>query len=131
VPSDFSDPAAAALALARKLVEPGGSLVVAHAIQPVLGPGDPSVPLADPRSESWARAEFQKLCAAAPDARLELDLRYANPDTGVLEAAAKHAVDAIVMGSRGRTGLAHVLLGSVAERVIRRAALPVFTTRPR
>ena len=131
VPSDFSDPAAAALALARTLVEPDGSLVVAHAIQPVLGPGDPSVPLADPRSEAWARAEFHKLSAAAPGTRLEFDLRYSNPDTGVLEAAARHGVDAIVMGSRGRTGLAHVLLGSVAERVIRRAPVPVFTTKPR
>jgi len=49
----------------------------------------------------------------------------------VLEAASEHAADAIVMGSRGRTGLAHVLLGSVAERVIRRAAVPVFTSKAR
>jgi nucleotide-binding universal stress UspA family protein len=34
------------------------------------------------------------------------------------------------MGTRGRTGLAHVLLGSVAERVIRRSSLPVITARP-
>jgi len=131
VPSDFSDPAAGALALARELVEPGGSITVLHAIQPVLAPGDPSVPLADPQSEAWARAEFEQLAAGAPGARLEFDLRYSNPDTGVLDAAAQHAVDAIVMGSRGRSGLAHVLLGSVAERVIRRAPVPVFTTKPR
>jgi len=131
VPSDFSDPAAAALLLARTLLEPGGSIVVTHAIQPVLAPGDPSLPLADPRSEAWARAEFEKLAAQTPGARLEFDLRYSNPETGVLEAASEHAADAIVMGSRGRTGLAHVLLGSVAERVIRRAAVPVFTSKAR
>jgi len=131
VPSDFSDPAAAALQLASWFVEPGGSVVVLHAIQPVLAPGEPSAPLPDPRSEAWARAEFEKQRALCPGATLEFDLRYSLADPGILAAATEHAVDAIVMGTRGRTGLAHVLLGSVAERVIRRAALPVITTRPR
>src|SRR5262245_9764564 len=127
VPTDFSPPADRALALARALLEPGGSLVLAHAIPPVLGPTD--VPLADPRSETWAREEFAKLGPALGGVAAELDLRFGTPDTAVLAAAAEHRVDAVAMGTRGRTGLAHVLLGSVAERVIRRAPLPVFTAR--
>jgi nucleotide-binding universal stress UspA family protein len=129
VPTDFSDSANAAAALARLLVEPGGSLVLAHAIPVVLGPGDPAVPLDDPRSEAWARGEFEKLRPTLSGVGAELELRYGTADTSVLEAAARHGADAIVMGTQGRTGLAHVLLGSVAERVIRRAQIPVFSAK--
>jgi len=127
VPTDFSRPAERALQLARTLVEPGGTLVLAHAIPPVLGPGD--APLPDPSSEAWARDEFAKLAPALDGVPAELDLRFGAPDTAVLAAAEAHRVDLIAMGTRGRTGLAHVLLGSVAERVIRRSPLPVVTAR--
>jgi len=127
VATDFSDAAAAALVLARRLLEPGGALVLAHAIPPVIAPGE--VPLADPRSEAWARAEYEKLAPSLAGIGAELDLRFGAPDTAVLAAAAEHGADAIVMGTSGRTGLAHVLLGSVAERVIRRAPLPVFSAK--
>ncbi len=130
VPTDFSEPANAALRLARALLEPGGTLVLAHAIPPVLASGDPAEPISDPRSEAWARAEYEKLRPTLAGVSVELDLRYGAADTAVLDAAARHQVDAIVMGTQGRTGLAHVLLGSVAERVIRRASLPVFSAKP-
>ena len=130
VPTDFSPHAGRALQLARELVEPGGVLVVAHAIPPVMAPGEPEMPLPDPRSEAWAREEFAKLARVLGAVTAQLDLRFGAPDTAVLAAAAEHQVDLIAMGTRGRTGLAHVLLGSVAERVIRRASLPVVTARP-
>ena len=47
-----------------------------------------------------------------------------------MAAAEDGKYDAIVVGTHGRTGLAHVLLGSVAERVVRRAPMPVVTVRP-
>ena len=50
-----------------------------------------------------------------------------SPATCILDAARK--ADAIVMGTLGRTGLPHLLLGSVAERVVRHAAVPVLTVR--
>jgi len=127
VPTDFSDAARAAGELARRLLEPGGSLVFAHAIPLVLAA---DVPLPDPRSEAWARAEFEKLVPALGGVSAELDLRFGAADGAVLDAAAEHAADAIVMGTQGRTGLAHVWLGSVAERVIRRSPLPVFSVKP-
>lgn len=132
VPMDFSPAALAALALACRLLEPGGDLVLVHAIAPVLGPGSPEKPLEDPRAEEWARAEFAKLRGPLAGAHARLDLRYCAPDVAVIEAAlqAQAVPDAIVMGTRGRTGLSHVLLGSVAERVLRRAAPPVFVTQP-
>ena len=48
----------------------------------------------------------------------------------IIRYARDHQIDLIVMGTHGRSGLAHVLLGSVAERVVRKAPCPVLTVRP-
>ena len=47
----------------------------------------------------------------------------------IAEYAAERGVDLIVMGTHGRTGVAHLLLGSVAERLVRTAPCPVLTVR--
>ena len=47
----------------------------------------------------------------------------------IIQAARDEGVDMIVMGTHGRTGLAHVLIGSVAERVVREAPCPVLTVK--
>jgi nucleotide-binding universal stress UspA family protein len=51
------------------------------------------------------------------------------PANTVAEYVADHAVDAVVMGTTGRTGLDRVLLGSVAEETVRTAPVPVITVR--
>lgn len=51
------------------------------------------------------------------------------PDEEIVRLARQLKADLIVMGTHGRTGLAHMLLGSVAERVIRLAPVPVLTVR--
>jgi hypothetical protein len=48
----------------------------------------------------------------------------------IVDAAKKLDADLIIMSTRGRTGLAHVFIGSVAERVVRSAPCPVLTTHP-
>ncbi len=57
------------------------------------------------------------------------EVQFGMPFTSILEYATKHEIDMIVLGTHGRTGLSHVLLGSVAERVIQRASCPVLTVR--
>jgi nucleotide-binding universal stress UspA family protein len=47
----------------------------------------------------------------------------------ILDYARKHQIDLIVMATHGRTGLAHALVGSVAEKVVRKASCPVLTVR--
>jgi nucleotide-binding universal stress UspA family protein len=131
VPMDYSAAALAALDLARTLLDPGGELLLLHAIAPVLSAGAPERPLEDPRAEQWARAEFEKLRGSLAGTKARLELRYGAPDVAVIEAATEVSADAIVMGTRGRSGIAHLLLGSVAERVLRRALPPVFVTQPR
>ena len=49
----------------------------------------------------------------------------------ILEALAKSAADLVVMATHGRSGFAHLFLGSVAEGVVRKAACPVLTIRPK
>ena len=51
------------------------------------------------------------------------------PATAIVEHASTGAFDLIVMGTHGRTGLSHALLGSVAERVVQKAPCPVLTVR--
>ncbi|MEX2208395.1 MAG: universal stress protein [Myxococcota bacterium] len=131
VPMDFSPAAHSALAFARTLLEPDGEIVLLHSIAPVLSAGAPERPLDDPRAEQAARAEFEALRGSLAGVNARLVLRYGAADQAVLDAASELSADAIVMGTRGRSGIAHVLLGSVAERVLRRATAPVFITQPR
>lgn len=56
--------------------------------------------------------------------------RMGNPLVGIIEYADEKNIDLIVLGTHGRGGLAHMLLGSVAEKVVRKAHCPVLTVRP-
>lgn len=57
-------------------------------------------------------------------------VRFGAPFVEIIRYARESNIDLIVLGSHGRTGLAHVLMGSVAERVVRKAHCPVLTVRP-
>jgi nucleotide-binding universal stress UspA family protein len=61
----------------------------------------------------------------------EAQIVAGNPADAIIRVAQEHEVDLIVMGTHGRSGLAHVLLGSVAEKVLRHAPCPVLVTRER
>ncbi|MCA8985625.1 MAG: universal stress protein [Planctomycetaceae bacterium] len=56
-------------------------------------------------------------------------VRFGIPATKIVEYAQEHEIDLIVIGTHGRVGIPHVLLGSVAERVIKHAPCPVTTVR--
>jgi nucleotide-binding universal stress UspA family protein len=56
-------------------------------------------------------------------------VRDGNTFLEILQVAQELASDFIVMGTHGRTGLAHLLIGSVAEKVVRKSAIPVLTVR--
>ena len=64
------------------------------------------------------------------DTRYDLLTQFnSNPAAGILEAQKETGADLVVMSSHGRTGLAHLILGSVAERVVRESVCPVLTVR--
>ncbi len=68
---------------------------------------------------------------AARDVKITTGVCEGIPYVEIKEAADELGADMIVMGTHGRTGLAHLLLGSVAERVLRTANVPVLTVRER
>ncbi len=74
---------------------------------------------------------LESVLDAVPDeVETEPDLVAGHPAKAILRYADEHAVDGIVIGSHGREGPARVLLGSVAETVVRRSAVPVTVVRP-
>ena len=131
VPYDFSTPSARALAVAVDLAaRHRGTLLVMHAIPPVYPThGRPLLPPADEVRAVGARLA-EAVARAVKGRRLRRVRSWVmiGPPAGcILEAAGK--ADAIVMGTLGRSGLPHLLLGSVAERVVRHAEVPVLTVR--
>ncbi len=65
--------------------------------------------------------------AEARELRPECAMRLGKPADEIIRYATEHEVDLIVMGTHGREGMARVFVGSVAEKVVRRAACPVLT----
>lgn len=70
---------------------------------------------------------------AADDAAgltIEREWVHGNPVTSILDVAKKRGCDLVVMGTHGRGPVSHLLVGSVAERVVRRSKVPVLTVHP-
>jgi nucleotide-binding universal stress UspA family protein len=137
VPHDFSEPATRALAAAADLARARrGRLTVLHAITPYPAAGLPPVEAAPwfPPAELLAdtKRQLERLVAktvrGAGAPRVDVRVVIGNPVDRILDAARR--ADSIVMGTTGRTGLSHLLIGSVAERVVRHATVPVLTVRP-
>jgi len=134
VPHDFSDDAAAALEaaveLARRL---GAQLHLLHVYQQpvdVLSPYGVAVPPnVGPELRAAAQSRLQKIAARISDLRVELHVAEGPPALVIAEQAQTLGVDLVVMGTHGRTGLRHLLLGSVAERTMRSAPCPVLTVK--
>jgi universal stress protein A len=119
VPTDFSPESEKAVAYAAALARRMGSaLYLVHVLE-------------HPHSYHEARERLAMLASrlAIGTRRLALDVRTGDPAEGIAEAAERYGTDLIVMATHGRTGLSHVVSGSVAEEVIRRTECPVLVLR--
>jgi len=133
VPHDFSDAADRALREAAALArESGGRLHVLYVQEPYYVPINvptetmPNALEFVPDQKRALERRVQKVLGSkAPP--LTIAVEVAQPTSGILAAAAK--ADSIVMSTHGRTGLSHMMLGSVAERVVRLSPIPVLTIR--
>lgn len=132
VPTDFSEHAEAALRQAVVLVAPGGSVELVHFWSPPIVPGggfgeSAMVSLPD-EHRSGADEAGRKLVEKYRNSRCELTYESveAGASYGVVDRTAARDYDAIIMGSHGRRGFRHFLLGSVAERVVRHAPCSVM-----
>ena len=81
------------------------------------------------REAAAKRLEQWREKAAADGVEADGRLTATFPSMGIVETAREEKVDLIVMGTRGLSGIKHVLLGSVAERTLRTAPCPVLTVK--
>ena len=130
-PTDFSAPATQAVTAAFELAQTfRAKLSLLHVIEVPVYAIEVSLPLAD--LERNARRALACLLPEAAAAGVEV-IRLVDvgvPFQKILETARAEQADLIVMATHGRTGLGHLVLGSVAERVVRLAPCPVLTLRP-
>ena len=138
-PIDFSDASRAAMEVAADLARRfGAELVLLHAY-PVPGYTFPDGSVvASPRMmqeladqaqkhlEEW-RADAERLVGAP---RVSAERAVGEPAAEIVSFASGRGVDLLVLGTHGRTGIEHALMGSIAERVVRRGHCPVLAVRP-
>ena len=138
VPTDFSPPSDAALEYARAVASRfGASLHLLHVVD-------------DPYRAAYATEVYvpeleglRDVLLANAVAELKNRLQVSDvrelrattaavigmPSSSIVEYAGLHDIDLIIMGTHGRGGMSHLLMGSVAERVVRTAPCPVLTVR--
>lgn len=136
VPTDFSEPSQSAIKYARAFAEQFKATVhVLHVLEDpfIYAPtseGYMVPPGLIEEMEKAARDRLQKAFPVeGPSVQVELVLKHGSPFVEIVRYAREHDVDLVVIGTHGRGPIAHMLLGSVAEKVVRKAPCPVLTVR--
>lgn len=138
VPTDFSEPASEAKEYAAAIADRwGAELHLLHVVVP------PVIPFPDSAS-SWTMPSTglkSRVEEAEQEIRREVSTWseerrvISTVVTGfaveeIVKYAEEHSIDLIVVGTHGLTGISHLLIGSVAEKLVRAATCPVLTVRP-
>lgn len=131
-PTDFSERSSYAFELAHALARDyNARLIVMHVSEP------PTVLSTDPTAAPFSRAEYQEaleeklrwLKGPADGVNIEPRLKEGRPATEILDTIAGCQCDLVIMGTHGRTGMGRLLMGSVAEEVLRKATCPVLIVK--
>lgn len=129
-PTDFSEYSDYAFRLACALARNyGARLVIVHVAMPPTVYGDEVIPWEPVDCKDQAQEHLQRLAAPDPKIKVEHRLLEGEPAAEILRTAEETKADLIVMGTHGRTGVGRLLLGSVAELVVRNAPCPVVTVK--
>jgi nucleotide-binding universal stress UspA family protein len=137
-PIDFSDASRAALEMAADLARQHGATLTLFHAYPVPGYTFPdgsfvaSSKMLEELAEQARRhlEEWKGIATSLGLAAVEAATAVGEPAYEIVAFAKEKAIDLVVVGTHGRTGLTHALMGSVAERVVRKAPCPVLTVRP-
>lgn len=128
VPVDFSEASLESFDHAVDLAKRyEAQILLMHVVEPIYY----AVPVAEVLAEqkAFARSELERLAArlAARGVACHTLLCVGIPHVEIVNAARGDAADMIVMTTHGRTGFSHLMMGSVAEKVVRTAECPVLT----
>jgi nucleotide-binding universal stress UspA family protein len=139
-PVDFSERSDYALQFAVSLAQMfKAQLEILHVLQPPMPFGAGSEGLGSAIEEidmepvkQQCEAQLARMVESVRGDYADVEGHHAVgvPFVEIVKRAREKRADLIVMGTHGRTGLAHVLIGSVAERVVRKAPCPVLTVKP-
>jgi len=130
-PTDFSTASDAALVHAEALARQSGArLLIVHVEEPPLayGGGELYYGLPEPDSERILKM-LEDVRPADPAVPFTHRLTMGDPAGEIVRLAAEAPAEMIVLGTHGRTGMVRLLMGSVAEAVVRRAPCPVLVYR--
>jgi nucleotide-binding universal stress UspA family protein len=137
VPTDFSDGSNQAFATALDMAQASGARLTLFHVNHVPTTVFPDVilpiaPELEENLEHSVQLVLDQWCERARAAGVEADTRtaFGATHTEICAAADDIGADLIVIGTHGRSGWSHALLGSVAEKVVRKAPCPVLTVRP-
>jgi nucleotide-binding universal stress UspA family protein len=130
-PTDFSPASQEAMSWATSLArDSGATLLIMHVEEPPMayGGGELYIDVQDNEREDLRKA-LVNVVPLDHQVPFEHKLLVGDPATAIVETAENEHADLIVMGTHGRTGLTRLLMGSVAESVVRKAGCPVLTIK--
>jgi len=129
--TDFSPASKVAFEVAGALARDyRARLIVVHVIEPVqLGFSEFNAYVGPDEDKGVAMGLLQAIRSPAPTVTIEHRLLEGNAANVIVESAEETGADLIVMGTHGRSGLSRLVMGSVAEEVLRRAPCPVLTVK--
>jgi nucleotide-binding universal stress UspA family protein len=137
VPIDFSDYSKSALKYAVNFVKHfQAHLYLIYVVEPVIYPPDFSmgqiaIPSVDLEMDKRAIDELDKLAKQEIPSEIKVKsiVKTGKPFIEIIETAHEENVDLIIIATHGHTGMEHILFGSTAEKVVRKAPCPVLTLR--
>ncbi|MDP3441841.1 MAG: universal stress protein [Ignavibacteria bacterium] len=137
VPIDFSDYSKSALKYAAQIAKFfDASITLVYVVEPMIYPADFSmgqvaIPSTDMHLHERAEEELKTLANSVIDSTIKVDItiKTGKPFVEINETAQEIDADLIIIATHGHTGVEHILFGSTAEKVVRKAPCPVLTLR--
>jgi len=137
VPIDFSDYSKNALRYATQFAKQfSAKMFLVYVVEPVIYPADFSmgqvaIPSTDIDLQKRAEEELKNLAKNFIDPAIEVEtiIKTGKPFVEIIETASEKDADLIIMATHGHTGVEHLLFGSTAKKVVRKAPCPVLTLR--
>lgn len=137
VPIDFSDYSKSALKYSITFAKQfNAELILIYVVEPVIYPPDFSmgqiaIPSVNTEWDERAREELNKLAKneIPADLKSKTIIKTGKPFVEIIDTASEEDVDIIIIATHGHSGVEHILFGSTAEKVVRKAPCPVLTLR--